>query len=61
MQLRRAKRTMQQGRDDFECELPLIPEGAEEVEDNDAFADCAEEGGDRRAEEEAGQEEVAGW
>jgi hypothetical protein len=61
MQLRRRKRTMQQWRDNLECELPLVPEGAEEVEDYERFADCAEEGGDGGEEEEAGEEEVAGW
>ena len=51
---------MQDGGDDFEGELPLRPEGAEEVEDDESFGDSAEEGGGEGEEEEAGEEEMVG-
>lgn len=60
MYLCRAECDMQERRDDFEGELPLIPEGAEEVEDDEGFGEGAEEGGAGAEEEEAGEEEVAG-
>lgn len=49
---------MQDGRDDFEGELPLGPEGAEEVEDDEGFGDGAEQGGGEGEGEEAGEEAV---
>ena len=52
---------MQHRRYDLEGELPLGPEGAEEVEDDKGFGDGAEEGGAEGEEEEAGEEEVPGW
>ncbi len=61
MQLRRAEGTMQDRGDDLESELPLRPEGAEEVEDDEGFGNGAEEGGGEGEAEEAGEEEVAGW
>lgn len=51
---------MQHRRNDFKCELPLRPEGAEEVEDYEGFGKGTEEGGDGGEEEESGEEEVAG-
>lgn len=45
MHLRSAKRAVQDGRHDLERELPLGPEGAEEVEDDEGFGEGAEEGG----------------
>lgn len=60
MHLRSAERDVQDGRHDPERELPLVPEGAEEVEDDEGFGEGAEEGGQGAEEEEAGEEEVAG-
>lgn len=58
MQLRRAERDMQQRSHDLERQLPLRPEAAEEVEDDDCFGEGAEGGGDAGEEEESGEEEV---
>lgn len=60
MQLRRRKRTMQHRCHQFECQLPSAPQTAEEVKDDDGFADSAEEGGHTSEEEEAAEEEMAG-
>ena len=51
---------MQHGRYDLEGELPLRPEGAEEVEDHEGFGYGAEEGGAEGEEEEPREEEVSG-
>ena len=59
MHLRSAKRAVQDGRHDLERELPLRPEGAEEVEDDEGLGEGAEEGGGEGEGEEAGEEEVA--
>lgn len=44
----------------FECQLPSAPQTAEEVEDDDGFADSAEEGRDTSEVEEAAEEEMTG-
>lgn len=61
MKLGGAEGAVQYGRDDLEGELPLRPEGAEEVEDDEGFGESAEEGGGEGEAEEAGEEEVVGW
>ena len=61
MHLCRAERAVQDRCDYFESELPLRPEGAEEVEDDKGFGHGAEEGGGEGEDEEAGEEDVAGW
>lgn len=52
MQLRRRESAVQHRRHDLESQLPLAPQTAEEVHDNERLADCAEQGRDAGEEEE---------
>lgn len=60
MDLRGAERNVQYRRPDLEGQLPLLPQAAEEVEDDDCFAQGAEGGDDAGEEEEPREEEVRG-